>query len=122
MMLDKKYIERDRLLKVLEERQAEKYKELGRAIYLEDIVAVGNEVGELKTVIEIIKEEIPTSDVAPVCHGHWIQHNHIVTYYECSECHYSIDEEPHYNYSDDIMMFPKYCENCGAKMDGGEVE
>lgn len=63
-------------------------------------------------------ESISAADVAPVVHGHWIQHNHIVTYYECSECHYSIDEEPHYNYSDDIMMFPKYCENCGAKMDG----
>ena len=58
----------------------------------------------------------------PVRHGHWIQRGRIIAYYECSECHCSIDQEPHYNYSDNIMVFPKYCEYCGAKMDGGEVE
>lgn len=55
-------------------------------------------------------------DVEPVKHGHWIRQGSIVPYYECSECHCSIDQEPHYNYSDNIMRFPKYCEHCGAKM------
>jgi len=44
-----------------------------------------------------IKVEFPAADVAPVRHGHWIQKGRIIAYYECSECHCSIDQEPHYN-------------------------
>lgn len=77
---------------------------------------------------DVCKYYEPKSTVAcerysePVLHGHWIQRGRIIAYYECSECHCSIDQEPHYNYSDNIMVFPKYCEYCGAKMDGNKVE
>lgn len=55
---------------------------------------------------------IPTADVAPVVHGHWITRNDkgIISMthpYMCSRCwRVEMDKEP-------------YC-NCGAKMDGGD--
>ena len=73
-----------------------------------------------KELLQFFISKFPTADVAPICHGHWIRQDSIVPYYECSECHCSIDQEPHYNYSDNIMRFPKYCEHCGAKMDEKE--
>lgn len=62
-------------------------------------------------------EEMESEDVEIVKHGHWIAHFGLTTWYECSECHECISEEPHYNYSEDIMNFPKYCEHCGARME-----
>ena len=50
--------------------------------------------------------DIPSADVAPVRHGHWIECNYGLTF-ECSECKYPTE----YNLTD-------YCPNCGAKMDG----
>lgn len=51
---------------------------------------------------------IPTADVAEVKHGHWItDENGIVI---CSEC----GEEHAWN-----EYRATYCEDCGAKMDGG---
>lgn len=73
----------------------------------------------IKVFLSCIKIQ-PAADVAPIRHGHWIQQDRIIASYECSECHCSIDQEPHYNYSDNIMIFPKYCEHCGAKMDDNE--
>lgn len=55
-----------------------------------------------------IARQQPT--VAPVKHGHWIFVEDMVSYIKCSEC------------GDDICWVnskrPKYCPNCGAKMDG----
>ena len=104
-MTKKEYIERDKLYKFIEIFDAQ---------YGDNIVFTKK---ELKHLIDIF----PTADVAPVRYGEWIQRGRIIAYYECSECHYSIYQENHYNYSDNIMVFPKYCENCGAKMDGNEV-
>ena len=61
----------------------------------------------LDGVLNLLEEQ-PT--VAPVKHGHWIFVEDMVSYIQCSEC------------GDDICWVntkrPKYCPNCGAKMDG----
>lgn len=54
-------------------------------------------------------DEQPTSDVAPVVHGHWIQgydDSDIPIDFDCSVCNMPNDWE-----SD-------YCPNCGARLDG----
>ena len=63
----------------------------------------------MKYILAFIKAQ-PTVD--PVKHGHWIFVEDMVSYIKCSEC------------GDDICWVnskrPKYCPNCGAKMDGEE--
>ena len=56
---------------------------------------------------ELIVDEIPTADVAPVRHGRWII-NSDGYYPQCSECM----SEPR------GREMTKYCGECGAKMDG----
>ena len=104
-MAEKEYIERDKLYTCIEQFYAQH----------------SNNIVFTRESLEHLIEIFPAADVAPIRHGHWIQRNQIIAYYECSECHCSIDQEPHYNYLDNIMVFPKYCEHCGAKMDGNEV-
>ena len=66
-------------------------------------------------VISDIKD-MKAADVAPVRHGHWIEHKHfhhahyIDSTYECSECKV---EEP---------LTSDYCPNCGADMRGRNDE
>ena len=61
----------------------------------------------MKTVIRIVKNQ---DTVDPVKHGHWVFVNDMVSYIKCSEC------------GDNICWVntkrPKYCPNCGARMDG----
>ena len=58
-------------------------------------------------------EAVPSEDVQPVRHGHWIEH--ICELFpaegtvECSECH---------EHESIFLVNDKYCPNCGAKMDG----
>lgn len=73
---------------------------------------------------QIIDDE-PTADVEPIRHGRWkwLTQKEAEPYapfgmvfsaenWICSECN---------NYKTfGIGMQPKYCDNCGAKMDGGE--
>ena len=54
--------------------------------------------------------DIPSADVVPVRHGHWISINSY-PYEECSVC-----GETH----DTVRCLDNYCPNCGAKMDGGD--
>lgn len=56
--------------------------------------------------------DVPAADVAPVKHGRW---NHNKQYgSECSECGTAMFEIMGVSYS---SFKPKYCPNCGAKMD-----
>ena len=58
---------------------------------------------------EIIKNA-PTIEAVPVRHGRWVWRNKCEPFefkYECSICHDGSDLES------------KYCQNCGARMDGG---
>ena len=60
-------------------------------------------------------DKIPTADVVPVKHGHWIELTDYVgdTYYDCSACGESwttIEGDPWDNGMN-------YCPKCGTKMD-----
>lgn len=67
--------------------------------------------------IQDFLDNIPTADVEPIKHGYWIKEFRLITWYRCSECDGCINEEPYYDYTNEIMHYPKYCEHCGAKMD-----
>ena len=62
---------------------------------------------------EVWINALPSADVQPVRHGHWI---HILTeedgnaLYECSVCHKGEVHVP--------IVEVSYCWNCGARMDG----
>lgn len=67
--------------------------------------------GEAYDVREMLASQ-PTVDAIPVRHGKWRHYERMLT---CSECGTVFD--------DDIMEYfgeeaPKYCPECGAKMDG----
>jgi hypothetical protein len=56
---------------------------------------------------------LPVADVAPVVHGRW---THLGgDEWCCSACGFVISTEGSWEKPD-----KKYCENCGAKMDGGD--
>lgn len=62
--------------------------------------------------LKLIVADCPTADVAEVRHGRWRNYEGMLT---CSVCGMEF-----YN---DIMEYtgdevPRYCPNCGAKMDG----
>lgn len=70
----------------------------------------------LETAIKTI-EEMAAADVTEVKHGKWIKHSddYDCEYIECSVC----GEEfypPENAFEFDKM--PKYCQECGTKMDG----
>lgn len=84
---------------------------------------------------EGLLEDVPSEDVAPVRHGHWIINGvrkyrlsdgetAYVPEYECSWCGFTT--ESYVRLDEPIMPedadFPKYCEYCGAKMDGGDTD
>ena len=58
-------------------------------------------------------EALPAADVAPVVHGRW---EHLGgDEWCCSACGFVITTEGSWD-----KPTKKYCEDCGAKMDGGE--
>ena len=76
---------------------------------------------EREAVLEIVKQtsgdyvaawseiaHMPAADVAPVRHAYWIDHHSGGSF--CSSCKRWVPYNHH----------PKYCETCGAKMDGKE--
>lgn len=56
---------------------------------------------------------IPAADVAPVVHGRWVKVSEYMPIYNCSIC-------GNRNLFGDNVFF-NYCPNCGAKMDGDEL-
>lgn len=58
---------------------------------------------------------IPAADVAPVVHGRWAHLGG--DEWCCSACGFVITTEGSWD-----KLTKKYCEDCGAKMDGGECE
>lgn len=70
----------------------------------------------LDTAIESLKQ--PTIE-PEVRHGRWIccgtNLAYDYSYIRCSHCNHEIKK---YNYSTET--FPKYCEECGYRMDGGD--
>ena len=91
------YIEREATVKLLRSLGSRDYR---------------REKGTIQEAIKMVSfsEYTPAADVAPVRHGRWIWHNKWEPFefkYECSICHDGSDLES------------KYCQNCGARMDGG---
>lgn len=66
--------------------------------------------GKILSVMSIA--DVPTVDVEEVKHGYIIEHKgHEDDYYcECSVCK-----------THEVFLGDKYCSECGAKMDGGNV-
>lgn len=64
----------------------------------------------LAKAIVLNDERIPTADVAPVRHGHWIKYAKYSfgTMYDCSICGTRILDDDKHSWH--------YCPNCGAKM------
>ncbi len=83
----------------------------------------GGDAGDCATCqnVKAVRDEIPAADVVPVVHGHWIVIDDDYTWddetgdevyrvleCECSECGERTQKDR-----------PNFCDNCGAKMDGG---
>ena len=70
---------------------------------------------DYRTINQII-DGVPAIDAEPVRHGRWIAvpSSDVMTgkAYKCSECN-----KMRYG-----SFMPNYCQNCGAKMDGGATE
>lgn len=62
---------------------------------------------------EQLLDEIPAADVAPVVHGRWVHLGG--DEWCCSACGFVISTEGSWE-----KPTKKYCEDCGAKMDGGD--
>lgn len=65
-------------------------------------------------IAQEVIDSIPSADVEPVRHAHWIDEGAYADYtnvhaWRCSEC-----EDHVLNYKCDLS---RYCPNCGAKMD-----
>lgn len=105
-MAEKEYILRTEILEMLDER-------LKNASYIEDSQEIGNEINELKAVIDIIEEDIPAADVEPVRHGWW-EDGAFDNSKKCSACgkyatKIHVYNQPVFDYV--------VCPYCGAKMD-----
>ena len=66
--------------------------------------------------------EMPAADVEPVRHGEWVGEGDgyydgeiVLDVWRCSLCGYCIDDG-----IDNPKLLPKYCQNCGGKMDEGK--
>lgn len=74
--------------------------------------ANGHFINGIESVLEYV-ENLPAADVAPVVHGRW---THLGgDEWCCSACGFVISTEGSWE-----KPTQKYCEDCGAKMDGGE--
>lgn len=96
-----KYIERDTLLKVLENAEPDFYEDYGDGVI---------DWGFGRRSIQDMINDIPTADVAPAMHGKWTP-----GIAECPVC----GENKFKDLDADIWADwqPPFCPNCGAKMD-----
>lgn len=92
---------------------AESVKEkLGIAFYKAREWSENHQEGIAKA--EIIIDQEPTVDVAPVVHAHWNK-TCVLDIYQCSACKSAEKMDmSRYNYR---VYLKRYCPNCGARMD-----
>lgn len=91
-----------------------------KAVEKADCTLISSDADDCKAdYLREIIESVPAADVAPVVHGRWIESKEHFYFkngckewinFYCSEC-----DAPNNSPTD-------YCPNCGAKMDGGEVD
>lgn len=68
--------------------------------------------------VQHILDSAPTVEAEPIKHGHWINNNGL---YQCSLCkEYTVMGWASCISIEYMNKTMKYCNNCGAKMDGGE--
>ena len=93
-MAEKEYIEREAAYKACE-------------AYFSGVCVYDVSESEVINDFEEVIDAVPTADVAPVRHGHWVKEKpDVLIHWHCSvckNCYYL--EEPNAN----------YCPNCGAK-------
>ena len=71
-------------------------------------------IATAKKLVRSIVYRTPTADVAPVRHGRWIDKGE---YAVCTECGGRSGTQ--YDGVELIPLMTQFCQNCGAKMDGG---
>lgn len=80
----------------------------------EAFIEVVKDIPMWGSVSVMFADSIPTADVAPVVHGRW---THLGgDEWCCSACGFVITTEGSWD-----KPTKKYCEDCGAKMDGGLI-
>ena len=102
-MAEKEYIEREAAYKACE-------------AYFSEVCVYDVSASEVINDFENVIEAVPTADVEPVRHGHWVsEYDCGYTTPHCSECGETAltKEETSYDY-----VYSSYCPRCGAKMDG----
>ena len=99
----KEYIEREAVLNLLEKINPDDFG------YRFDYSAHGS-VNECLRGVRYGVKSLPAADVAPVRHAYWIDHHSGGSF--CSSCKRWVPYNHH----------PKYCETCGALMDGKEAD
>ena len=94
-MAEKEYIEREAAYKACE-------------AYFSGVCVYDVSASEVINDFEEVIDAVPTADVEPVRHGHWVKEKpDVLIHWHCSvckNCYYL--EEPNAN----------YCPNCGAKL------
>ena len=109
------YIEREAAIKALKDNVIE----MERHIYF------GSNLGVPEDEIEDIVNEIPVADVEPVKHGRWgeVGGTPKGQMFHCSICHkVAYFPQPTRDKTWKKQCPYTYCPNCGAKMDGKEVQ
>ena len=106
-MAEKEYIERESAYKACE-------------AYFSGVCVYDVSASEVINDFEEVIDAVPTADVVPVKHGHWISLDDYFEDAECSECGDAlVIGDCSFN---DFCECYNYCPNCGAKMDGGDNE
>ena len=102
------YISREAALKYIKSEQCRTCSDIGLCGNCAVLVAVK------------LLAKVPAADVAEVVHGQWEGEGDgyadgeiVLDVWHCSQCGYCIDDG-----TDNPDCLPKYCPNCGAKMDG----
>ena len=110
-------------------RAIENTKRYHGAVYTKDVLSDNPQKIPYLLAAKVLREvsDTPAADVAPVVHGRWIPSESDFDDddtlfdveewcdWQCSACREDIC------YEDPMppRLLPKYCPNCGAKMDGG---
>ena len=100
-MAEKEYIERGIVLKAFTHRVSE---------LTDEPIVIG--MNEALSIAEEFVMSVPSANVAPVRHGHWISENF---YTHCSACGKMAIYD---KYGQEVES--DYCPKCGTKMDGGD--
>ena len=105
-----RYIDADKLITALCDCTEDTWgKNLGASWWAQSVKLKDN-------MVECINNQ-PTADVAEVNHGEWKVHqNGEYWHYDCPFC------DDGYATKGKDLIPPNYCQNCGAKMDGGKTE